>query len=279
MEAHESKTRLEHKKLLAEQGIEGFLRRIGEDVNGSDKHYIRTLSIALAHFCFREGPVEAMHGDYSIGLTDARMEVLNKFMVNRLGLFFLLLSCEDDKTLNSILAGYKNRGLYWDDPDLAGELERHGISLERPYLMRQLLRGSDDQCSETSEIEPGGKKERSGWYQDHRPDEHLKACPFCGSEILHRDARTRLAYFVSRSELMFNKDVARAAGVPGPVVSELQHYSEGQMTPKRKTQVEAIAKVLGVPADMMLSFHPEGSTVRCDECGATAPWPVWNDRP
>ena len=115
MEAYESKTKREHRKLLEEQGIEGFLKQVGKDIYGNDKNYIRTLSIALAHFCFREGPIEGMHGDTSTGLTDVHMEILNKFMVNRLGLFFLLLACEDEKSLNHVLYGYKTRGEHWDN--------------------------------------------------------------------------------------------------------------------------------------------------------------------
>ena len=277
MDVQESKLRQDHKKLLEEQGIEGFLRRIGKS-NRPGEGYIRTLSIALTHLCFRNGPIESMHADITTGLTDERMKVLNKYMVDKLGLFFLLLSVEDEESLNAILAFGKQCGTDWDDPNLFGELRKHGISSERPYLMRQLLRGPEAKRGEGSSDDSDKEKPLSGWFQEHRPDEYLKPCPFCGSEILHRDARTWLAYYVSRSELGFNKDVARAAGVPGPVVSELQHYSTAPMTSKRKSQVDSIARVLNVPAEIMLSFHPEGSTVRCDSCGATAPWPVWNDR-
>lgn len=272
MESRESRTRREHKKLLEEQGIEGFLREIG---GGDD--YIRTLSIALAHFCFRNGPIESMHADMTTGLTDDKMKTLNKYMVDRLGLFFMLLSCEDKDALNAVLSFSKVCGTEWDDPNLAGELKRHGIPADRPHLMRQLLRGSDHNSAETRPSD-GGEADDDQLYIEHSPHEPLRECPYCGSEILRRDARTRLAMFVDRSEQGSNKAVGKAAGVPVPVVSELQHYTEGEMTPTRRKQVNAIAEVLRVSPKMMLSFHPEGSTVHCVNCGATARWIMWNER-
>ena len=104
MSTYESKVKTEHRNLLEEQGIDGFLREIGGD------DYVRTLSIALAHFCFRNGPIESMHADPGIGLTEERMKTLNKFMVDKLGLFLLLLSCEDAGAINSILACHKQCG-------------------------------------------------------------------------------------------------------------------------------------------------------------------------
>ncbi len=283
MSGYESRTRIEHRKLLEEQGIEGFLKRIGKDVYGDDRNYIRTLSIALAHFCFREGPIEGMHGDASSGLTDARMEILNKFMVNRLGLFLMLLACEDERSLNHILAGYKMRGRHWDSPDLFGELERFGIDPDRPGLMRRLLR-EPDPSPEYRDYSQGFLDEAIGLRQAHRkhhPDEPLRECPHCGSEILRRDPRTKLAYYVSRSDLGCNKDVAKAAGAPVTVVSDLQKWTGEKvrdMTPKRQEHVASIARVLDTPIELLLKFHPESSTIRCDDCGASAPWHVWNSR-
>lgn len=272
MDAYQSRTYREHKQLLEQQGIEGFLRQIGS--GGPSEDYIRTLSIALTHFCFRNGPVEAMHADLSIGLTEERMKTLNKYMVDKLGLFFLLLSVEDADAINSILGFHKQCGPQWDDPDLYGELMRHGISPERIWLMRKLLKGP-----EVNEDQQGSQKApRATGSRSNAPDAPLKACSHCGSELVQLDAKTQLASFVDMSELRTNKRVAEAAGVNVRVVSELQHYNSEEMTGKLKEQAKAVADALGVPASVLYSFDPERSAVRCINCGASAPWIWWNTR-
>lgn len=69
--------------------------------------------------------------------------------------------------------------------------------------------------------------------------------------------------------------------MPGPVVSELQKYTGEKirdMTPRYQEHVASIARVLDTPAELLLEFRPEASTIRCDDCGASAPWHVWNSR-
>ena len=268
MDTCESKMRIEHRDLLEKEGIEGFLREIGGD------GYVRTLSVALAHFAFRNGPVESMHSNLDIGLTEERMKTLNKFMVNRLGLFFLLLGCEDKDSINSVLAFHKQCGGQWDDPDLVGELERCGIDPERISIMRRLL-GKSEQGPQRGSGAKGGNAGSSLYGRS--PYEALRPCPHCGSEVLHRDPRTRLAHYVDMGRLS-NKTVARMAGVPVAVVGELQHYTEARPTAKRQEQAAAVAEALKIPAEILFSFDPCGSRVRCDDCGASAPWASWNVR-
>lgn len=92
---------------------------------------------------------------------------------------------------------------------------------------------------------------------------------------LHLDARTWPSYYVSRSDLAFKKDVAKVADVLGSVVSKLQKHAGEKirdMTPRYQKHVAAIARVLDTPAELLLEFRPEASTIRCDDCGASAPW-------
>ena len=122
----------EKRKMLSEEGVEGFLELIG------GKDYISTLSKALTHYCFRNGPVETMHQDGK--LTDADMMILNKFMVDKLGCFFMLMGCEGYTTINNLLAWHKECGRGWDDPDFEKEMEDYEENMEtlaRASLMFQ----------------------------------------------------------------------------------------------------------------------------------------------
>ena len=267
LSTYESKVKTEHRNLLEEQGIDGFLREIGGD------DYVRTLSIALAHFCFRNGPIESMHAEPGIGLTEECMKTLNKFMVDKPGLFLLLLSCEDAGAINSILACHKQCGSEWDDPDLVRELENCGIDPERPYLMRKLLRGAE--AHRPQQVSPKASGEART--QPPSPHDPLKACPHCGTELLKVDAKTRLPKYIDLNRST-NKAVAEAAGVLVAIVSGLQHYSEEAKSEKLRRQSEAVAEVLRVPSGLHYSFDPLRSTVRCVNCGATALWSVWIER-
>ena len=65
--------------------------------------YVRDLAISLAHLCFRNGPVEDMHAEGKLDDTD--MMELNKYMVDHLGLFLLLLGLSDFSSLKRVLIG------------------------------------------------------------------------------------------------------------------------------------------------------------------------------
>ena len=67
---------------------EDFNKKLFENLNQSSKERllnkdnIDTISIALTHYLFRNGPVEDMHSEGKLSQED--MKTLNKFMVNRI---------------------------------------------------------------------------------------------------------------------------------------------------------------------------------------------------
>lgn len=93
------------------------------------ENYTRNLSISLTHLCFRNGPVEDMHADGK--LDDSDMMLLNKYMVDHLGFFFLLLGLSDIDSLKQVLRFHEQCGLDWDDPDVLKLLNDYDISSER----------------------------------------------------------------------------------------------------------------------------------------------------
>lgn len=91
--------------------------------------YVRDLAISLAHLCFRNGPVEDMHAEGKLDDTD--MMELNKYMVDHLGLFLLLLGLSDFSSLKRILWFHDQCGSDWDSPDVQKMLHDYHISTDR----------------------------------------------------------------------------------------------------------------------------------------------------
>lgn len=259
---------VENRMLLAEQGIHGFLRKVyGED-------YVRTLPIALAHFCFRNGPVEDMHAAPEVGLTDEHMKTLNKYMVDKLGLFVACLACEDERALVRILTPQMLYGSHWDSPDLYEELLEHGFNPKRLEIQKRLLDSVNLQADAKGEAD----RPRLGGLSSNDAGGRLEPCPYCGSEILECKDETRLAHYIDHSDLGTNRAVAKAAEVPVGVVSDLQHCVKGKISETRKRQAKAVADCLHVPPEELFSRDPYRSKVRCLECGATTSLSVWNMR-
>lgn len=75
---------------------------------------IDTISIALTHYLFRNGPVEDMHSDGKLSQTD--MKTLNKFMVNRIAGLLTTLNSGDWLKLELLLNFYGLFGKDWDKP-------------------------------------------------------------------------------------------------------------------------------------------------------------------
>ncbi|WMJ77555.1 MULTISPECIES: hypothetical protein [unclassified Sedimentibacter] len=79
---------------------------------------IDSISKAITHFVFRNGPVEDMHANNQLSEVD--MKTLNKFMVNRIA--GLLTAIADNKwlQLELLLSYYKLFGTEWDkaEPDM-----------------------------------------------------------------------------------------------------------------------------------------------------------------
>lgn len=252
--------------------IDGFLKELGGE------NYVRVLAVALAHFCFRNGPVEDMHADGKLSQED--MKTLNTYMVDRLGLFFLLLGLADIDSLKLALAFHAQCGTDWDDPDLDRMLKEHFINPERICVLNK-LREEGKAATEGSDREKTGASFLvDGLSYDHVPDENLRSCPLCGSDLLIRDARTNLSFCLMHNrEINTNKALAKAAGVPIQLVTDMQFISRTRnVRGQQKERMEAVAETLGVSLDFLLDFNPFSSTVRCDDCKTCAPWATWNCR-
>lgn len=76
------------------------------------------LAKALTHYIFRNGPVEDMHADGKLSEKD--MQILNKYMVNRLAGILCALHENRWLQLELLYAYLQNYGKEWDiaEPDL-----------------------------------------------------------------------------------------------------------------------------------------------------------------
>lgn len=79
-----------------------------------DKDNFDTISIALTHYLFRNGPVEDMHSDGKLSQED--MKTLNKFMVNRISGLLKTLDKGEWLKLELLLNFYSLFGRNWDKP-------------------------------------------------------------------------------------------------------------------------------------------------------------------
>lgn len=252
--------------------LDNFLKEVGGE------GYIRCISIALAHFCFRNGPVEDMHADGKLSQDD--MKTLNKYMVDRLGLFFLLLGLADSSAIKRIISFDRLCGTNWDDPDIGRMLEEFRINPKRIHALRE-AREESLALAGCPERETKGLDFLAGVLpESHSIGDKLKSCPMCGSNILLRDARTSLSSVLMYCrEIGTNRALAKAAGVPVQLVTDMQFVNRVQgMIGRQKRSMEEVAEVLGVPLEEILRFNPYASTIRCDECQTSAPWFVWNSR-
>jgi len=71
------------------------------------------MACALAHFCFRNGPVEDMHAEGK--LSDEDMKILNKYCHDKLFTFLCLLEDGELEKFATHLFLFKNTG--WDEPE------------------------------------------------------------------------------------------------------------------------------------------------------------------
>ena len=99
---------------------EDFNKNLLENLNQSSKDRLLnkdnfdTISIALTHYLFRNGPVEDMHSDGKLSQED--MKTLNKFMVNRISGLLKTLDKEEWLKLELLLNFYSLFGRNWDKP-------------------------------------------------------------------------------------------------------------------------------------------------------------------
>jgi len=78
---------------------------------------INTISKAITHFAFRNGPVENMHAHPNNQLSEEDMKILNKFMVNRLAYVFKLII--EERWIEFDFLVTKIYGMYGHDWDEA----------------------------------------------------------------------------------------------------------------------------------------------------------------
>ena len=69
-----------------------------------NKDNIDTISIALTHYLFRNGPVEDMHSEGKLSQED--MKTLNKFMVNRIAGLLQIINKEEWLKIELLLDYY-----------------------------------------------------------------------------------------------------------------------------------------------------------------------------
>ena len=77
---------------------------------------LSVLSRVIAHYIFRNGPVEDMHCEGK--LTDDDMVVLNKYMNDRIATLIHLLRKNDWIRLHLLFANDSHFGIGWDEPVL-----------------------------------------------------------------------------------------------------------------------------------------------------------------
>lgn len=73
------------------------------------------VAIAITHFVFRNGPVEAMHAHPNSQLSNEDMKTLNKFIVNRLAYIFELIMNEKWIEFNFVIEQFELFGSDWDE--------------------------------------------------------------------------------------------------------------------------------------------------------------------
>lgn len=79
------------------------------------KNDIDTISIALTHYLFRNGPVEDMHSAGKLSQED--MKTLNKFIVNRIAGLLTTINNENWEAIENLLNFYSLFGKKWDKPE------------------------------------------------------------------------------------------------------------------------------------------------------------------
>ena len=240
--------------------------------------YVRDLAISLAHLCFRNGPVEDMHAEGKLDDTD--MMELNKYMVDHLGLFLLLLGLSDFSSLKRILWFHDQCGSDWDSPDVQKMLHDYHISTDRLKALA-FNRDQAAACRCSSNTAPAGLTRLAPVpSSDHDPDEPLADCPICGSNVLIRKPMTNLSFAVDHGKTVHtNKELANAAHVPIQLVTDMQFVERVKSaSEKQRERMKAVADVLDVPLDYLLAFNPNASTISCGDCHTTAPWSVWSAR-
>lgn len=104
------------KKFLSEESDKNLFESLNQSSKNRllDKDNFDTISIALTHYLFRNGPVEDMHSAGKLSQED--MKTLNKFMVNRISGLLKTLDEGEWLKLELLLNFYRIFGRNWDKP-------------------------------------------------------------------------------------------------------------------------------------------------------------------
>ncbi|KAB8136812.1 GNAT family N-acetyltransferase [Gracilibacillus oryzae] len=101
---------------------------------------------AIAHFIYRNGPVEDIHSNGQ--LTDADMKTINKYMINQLTGLILTIQREEWFLLDNMLAFYKMFGGNWDNADLTK------FNTEKQLVIENIAKIVANNVSDYSAVEP-----------------------------------------------------------------------------------------------------------------------------
>ena len=86
-----------------------------------NKNNIDTISKALTHFVFRNGPIEDMHAVPNSKLNDADMKTLCKYMVDHLALVFNMIMSNRWYEFEILIGIYSVYGRDWDKAEINEE--------------------------------------------------------------------------------------------------------------------------------------------------------------
>lgn len=86
-----------------------------ENIDILKKYSLEDISCALAHYCFRNGPVEDMHAEGKLSQSD--MKVLNKFCNDKIFTFLTMMRNNEIGRLESIIDFGVKCGYNWDKPE------------------------------------------------------------------------------------------------------------------------------------------------------------------
>lgn len=105
-----------YKEFISKQNPD-MIKRLNEKMkNHLMSVDVSLVSRAIAHYAFRNGPVEDMHSNGQLSEND--MKTLNKYINNKLATFLTLLKEQDWVRLSVLIDLYGINGCDWDKPEI-----------------------------------------------------------------------------------------------------------------------------------------------------------------
>lgn len=116
-------SKMSKKNLLkAEEALNVIMENYGittnqilKELDVINKYSLEDISCGLAHYCFRNGPVEDMHADGKLSQED--MKILNKYCYDKIYTFFTMIKENKTVSLIQIINYGVECGLNWDKPE------------------------------------------------------------------------------------------------------------------------------------------------------------------